>query len=1135
MAENNSETIVKLIDVQVEGTDSINSLIKTIDDLNTALKGLSTNSTEYKELLELLAKNQTTLSKAMRGVKKDAEYAEGSYYSLQKQLRETGKAFKSTTDEVEKADLAKKYREINTELKTQDALLGNYQRNVGNYGNSIVAASARIRELRTQIAGLKEGTEEYNKTFSEMTMLTAEQRKLNEQLKFSSGDYGDVLGNVNSVLGDFSKGLLSMVTVLNLFGDSSEGIQTAVKALGVLMVVVQGLSIIDQLKDKFKGLADGIKALKKDSEGSAGAMSSMGQGMDNVGGAIDKTASAFGTADSAVKGYTQSTNESVKAMAGQIKTVDELKDKVLELKSSLEGKNPKDILDGNTEEHKILVELLGEENAKLIEMQSATKKQIGLDADRIKQLMEEIALRKSKGEDTAELEKELKYLTNLNRTLSAYQGSLNKEINTKVNLKKVTKDLDNQQKTLYKSMTAAQMGASVYNKTLTNMNFIEKAAATVTGLLGKAFIGLGASAKAATAAMKGVKAALISTGVGALLVVVGELVNLLFKGIGALKNLIPGINNAKNAAEELKSANDALNTSFEQQNDAMDFTIRKMEALGYSYEEIFKAKKRMLEAQIAEVRATMATSKAYQKYLELTERQKKKDRWKDTVDEAKKLEDTLRNLNKALLALSNDKTIHDLEEQQKAADEEKKKAEEEANERSRQYAENKKKDIQGIIDKIKELEGIIKEADNLLKTLNEKDMTEDDKIKAEYDQRLEIIKKAYDAEMQLNDINKKRGTIDEEEYQRRILEIKQKYYDLGLKVDADYNDKNKALLSQRAKDAAEAAVNAINGDYAEKARKKNKDAVTKTVDELEKIQPKIFSIWDIIMGRDVRPDTLKNKLKVLTDTYNTQMDELTSNFEEKKKKLGDIANVWDIVANDTNVDDDTRSMAQQKALEARKQMEDAETEYAQKSAEARKKYMDDEAKAINEHKTNMIQNAQQMLDGLGGIFGSMADFYEEDAEARKEGDAKSQKVAKQSFKKAQNLRIAEATISTLNGAIGAFMQATATYPAPYGAILGAAQAAAATAAGIAQIKKIKAQKFDGGSSLGGGSTTFQLPNVEKYEPTYTSNLTQETDTDSIKNAITEGMEGSTVRAYVLADDINAAQKIDEKRQQESTW
>ena len=1131
MAENNSETIVKLIDVQVEGVDSINSLIKTIDDLNTALKGLSTNSAEYKELLELLAKNQTTLSKAMRGVKKDAEYAEGSYYSLQKQLRETGKAFKSTTDEVEKADLAKKYREINTELKTQDALLGNYQRNVGNYGNSIVAASVRIRELRTQISGLKEGTDEYNKTLSEMSMLTAEQRKLNEQLKFSSGDYGDILGNINSVMGDFSKGLLSMVTVLNLFGDSSEGIQTAVKALGVLMVVVQGLAIIDQLKDKFKGLVDGIKALKKESEGSAGAMSSMGQGMDNVGGAIDKTASAFGTADSAVKGYTQSTNENVKAMVGQIKTVDELKDKVLELKSSLEGKNPKDIIEGNTEEHKILVELLGEENAKLIEMQAATKKQIGLQTDKIKLLMEEIALRKSKGEDTAELEKNLKYLTTINSKLSAYNGSLNKEINTKVNLKKVTKDLDNQQKTLYKSMTTAQMGASVYNKTLTNMNFIEKAAATVTGLLGKAFIGLGASAKAATAAMKGVKAALISTGVGALLVVVGELVNLLFKGVGKLADLVSGAKKAKNAAEELKIANDALNKSFEQQNDAMDFTIRKMEVLGYSYEEIFKAKKRLLEAQIAEVR----TSKAYQDYIKLSEKDKTKKKYEETVEEAKRLEDTLRNLNKQLLKLNSDKTIHDLEEQQKAADEEKKKAEEEANERSRQYAENKKKDIQGIIDKIKELEGIIKEADNLLKTLNEKDMTEDDKIKAEYDQRLEIIKKAYDAEMQLNDINKQRGTIDEEEYQRRILEIKQKYHDLGLKVDADYNDKNKALLSQRAKDAAEAAVNAINGDYAEKARKKNKDAVTKTVDELEKIQPKIFSIWDIIMGRDVRPDTLKNKLKVLTDTYNKQMDELTSNFEEKKKKLGDIANVWDIVANDPNVDNDTRSMAQQKALEARKQMEDAETEYAQKSAEARKKYMDDEAKAINEHKTTMIQTAQQMLDGLGGIFGSMADFYEEDAEARKEGDAKSQKVAKQSFKKAQNLRIAEATISTLNGAIGAFMQATATYPAPYGAILGAAQAAAATAAGIAQIKKIKAQKFDGGSSLGGGSSTFQLPNVEKYEPTYTSNLTQETDTDSIKNAITEGMEGSTVRAYVLADDINAAQKIDEKRQQESTW
>lgn len=1133
MAENNSETIVKLIDVQVEGVDSINSLIKTIDDLNTALKGLSTNSAEYKELLELLAKNQTTLSKAMRGVKKDAEYAEGSYYSLQKQLRETGKAFKSTTDEVEKADLAKKYREINTELKTQDALLGNYQRNVGNYGNSIVAASARIRELRTQIAGLKEGTEEYNKTFSEMSMLTAEQRKLNEQLKFSSGDYGDILGNVNSVMDDFTKGLLSMVTVLNLFGDSSEGIQMAVKALGVLMVVVQGLAIIDQLKDKFKGLIDGIKALKKESEGSAGAMSSMGQGMQNVEGASDRVTSAIGTADSSVKGFTNSTEQSTTALNDNVDAIQELIDKLNQLQS-VGQVDPFGDLEQTKELLNDVAEGTSKELAELNLLIGSQKTNLNYQKNLLQLAKDRLAVAKEKGEVSA-LKEEIEVRETTIKSIKDNIKQLEKENKEKIKAISHSKTLKNSQVQLTKDMTKSQISLAVFNKNLEQMGLLEGIAAKASLGLGKGMLSIGVTTKVATVAMKGFKAALMATGIGALLVVVGELVNLLFKGVGKLTDLVSGAKKAKKAAEELKSANDALNKSFDSQNELMDFNIRKMEALGYSYEEIFKAKKRMLEAQIAEVRATMATSKAYQDYIKLSEKDKTKKKYEETVEEAKRLEETLQNLNKALLKLNNDKTIHDLEEQQKKKEEDKKKAEEEANERSRQYAENKKKDIQGIINKIKELEGIIKEADNLLKTLNEKDMTEDDKIKAEYDQRLEIIKKAYDAEMQLNDINKKQGTIDEEEYQRRILEIKQKYHDLGLKVDADYNDKNKALLSQRAKDAAEAAVNAINGDYTEKARKKNKDAVTKTVDELEKIQPKIFSIWEIIMGRDVRPETLKNKLKALTDTYNTQMDELTSNFEEKKKKFGEIANVWDIVANDPNVDNDTRSMAQQKALEARKQMEDAETEYAQKSAEARKKYMDDEAKAINEHKTTMIQTAQQMLDGLGGIFGSMADFYEEDAEARKEGDAKSQKVAKQSFKKAQNLRIAEATISTLNGAIGAFMQATATYPAPYGQILGAATAAAATAAGIAQIKKIKAQKFEGGSSLGGGSTSFQLPNVEKYEPTYTSNLTQETDTDSIKNAITEGMEGSTVRAYVLADDINAAQKIDEKRQQESTW
>lgn len=1134
MAENNSETIVKLIDVKVEGVESINSLIKTIDDLNTALKGLSTNSTEYKELLELLAKNQTTLSKAMRGVKKDAEYAEGSYYSLQKQLRETGKAFKSTTDEVEKADLAKKYKEINTELKTQDALLGNYQRNVGNYGNSIVAASARIAELRKQISGLKEGTDEYNKALSEMSMLTAEQRKLNEQLKFSSGDYGDILGNVNSVMGDFSKGLLSMVTVLNLFGDSSEGIQTAIKALGVLMVVVQGLSIIDQLKDKFKGLVDGIKAFKKESEGTSGAMSSMGQGMQNVEGASDRVTSAIGTADSSVKGFTNSTEQSTTALNDNVDAVQELIDKLNQLQS-VGQVDPFGELEQTKEMLDEVAEGTSKELAQLNLLIGSQKTTLNFQENLLQLAKERLAVAKEQGGEVSALEEEVKMRETTVESIKKNIKQLENENKAKIKAISNNKTLNKSQIQLTKNMDKTQMSVAVFNKNLEKMGLLEGIAAKASLGLGKGMLSMGVSTKVATVAMKGFKAALMATGIGALLVVVGELVNLLFKGVGKLADWVTGVNKAKNAAEDLKSAQDALNTSFDNQNDLMDFNIRKMQALGYSYEDIYEAKKNLLKSQIEEVRNLMATSEAYQTYLTLSEKDKTKKKYQETVEQAKKLEETLKNLNKQLLKLNSDKTIHDLEEQRKAADEEKKKADDEANERSRKYAENRKKEIQDIIDKIKELEGTIKEADNLLKSLNEKDMTEDDKIKAEYDKRLEIVKKAYDAEIQLADIQKKQGELSEEEYQQRLLDIKQKYYDLGLKVDADYNDKNKALLSQRAKDAAEAAVNAINGDYAEKARKKNKDAVTKTVDDLEKIQPKIFSIWEIIMGRDVRPDTLKNKLKVLTDTYNTQMDELTSNFEEKKKQLGDIANVWDIVANDPNVDDDTRSMAQQKALEARKQMEDAETEYAQKSAEARKKYMDDEAKAINEHKANMIQNAQQMLDGLGGIFGSMADFYEEDAEARKEGDAKSQKIAKQSFKKAQNLRIAEATISTLNGAIGAFMQATATYPAPYGAILGAATAAAATAAGIAQIKKIKAQKFEGGSSLGGGSSTFQLPNVEKYEPTYTSNLTQETDTDSIKNAITEGMEGSTVRAYVLADDINAAQKIDEKRQQESTW
>ena len=92
------------------------------------------------------------------------------------------------------------------------------------------------------------------------------------------------------------------------------------------------------------------------------------------------------------------------------------------------------------------------------------------------------------------------------------------------------------------------------------------------------------------------------------------------------------------------------------------------------------------------------------------------------------------------------------------------------------------------------------------------------------------------------------------------------------------------------------------------------------------------------------------------------------------------------------------------------------------------------------------------------LLGNIADAYEAAS-----GDE--EKAANRT----KGLRIAAATIDTIAGAIGAFMNAQKTLPVGVAQAVGAAQAAAVTAAGVAQIAKIKAVKI-GGSSAGSASS-----------------------------------------------------------------
>lgn len=150
---------------------------------------------------------------------------------------------------------------------------------------------------------------------------------------------------------------------------------------------------------------------------------------------------------------------------------------------------------------------------------------------------------------------------------------------------------------------------------------------------------------------------------------------------------------------------------------------------------------------------------------------------------------------------------------------------------------------------------------------------------------------------------------------------------------------------------------------------------------------------------------------------------------------------------------------------------------------------------------------KSVASATSSILGSIADMYEADSEE-----------TEKNANRVKNLRIAAATIDTISGAIGAYMQAVETIPPPYGIITGAVQAAVVTAAGIANIAKMKSTKVSGSS----GQSSVTTPAVASA-PTISPNVANVRSVTSASEEERLNQMAKDQRVYILADDIQASQ------------
>lgn len=192
--------------------------------------------------------------------------------------------------------------------------------------------------------------------------------------------------------------------------------------------------------------------------------------------------------------------------------------------------------------------------------------------------------------------------------------------------------------------------------------------------------------------------------------------------------------------------------------------------------------------------------------------------------------------------------------------------------------------------------------------------------------------------------------------------------------------------------------------------------------------------------------------------------------------------------------------------------EKAATDAALAEIEARKQARKEEAKAA-------LENTMAVADATSGMLSAIADVYESD-----------EKNAEKNAKKIKALRIASATIDMLNGAVTAFSSAMQLGPV-VGPIIGAANAAAVVATGIANINKIKSTSTSGGSSATPAAAA----------PAVVSAPDVDTNLQSVRNVTTASEEerlnrmAKDQRVYIVSSDIEAALDDSKTRVDESSF
>lgn len=1088
----------KVVEVDVRA-QKIGELKEQIKELTKLMDGLDKESLEYHRTVDMLVEAEEELTTVMKVGKSQLSAQEGSYNALVNKMAALKKAQKAVTDEASRMRLGEKIREINDELKRIDENNGVYVRNVGNYENAVKKAlktpQQELKALRIQLAQLEQGTAEYNATFARMAQLTHDVTEQQEMLRWSSADLGDILGNVAGIATSVAGGFSAFNALGGLLGmGENEDLEKAMLQAQRFLQLVQGLEQLEQLADKIKGLWKGINNYNTTVSGSATILADF---ETNTKGAAGATQTLGGNLN-AVQGAAQGATVSIEEAAAAMSEFD---------MAAASG------------------------NVSLEQIQRVVNEQIDGLANYARELSnttgEHIRFQGSAGDMMLAFDDMANITANFTEEEKKLAATNTRLLKTNLQLKD-TLQTTHKWQILTRAATKAQIK--------------ENEALVVGNTL------LASSFKVAAVAANVLKVAIVSTGIGALLVLIGGLVN-------SLAAWVSGSKKAEERTNALKESVEGLNESLAAQEKAWDRQEMLLEAQGKSYEEIYEARRKNLQAQLAEASALLASQKAIAEDIGQRKLQKKKyDEFRETLEELTQKE---KDLKTAIEDLDYEKYIQGIKD--------KKKAEEEAANAQKRATE------QATANYNKEKE----EADKLYKSLIEHFKDEKTKLQEKYEEEKALLEKyGKDTTNLTKKYEQDKTTIvmKEAEARRKATEEYNKLLLSGM------DNQSLEYFASQLEDAVD-KYNAFMTANSKVARDENGTTTLKGYAEVieyisEQYGINIKSVKELDAWLKVVTKEYEDAKKALED-YKTQLKETTSaelvaeieaqiaaiqKLTEQKQLEAEQEYLLYESSNNYYIDFENNYISQMyKRWEAEdaihkmrianlQEMADKYKEASENTMlteqarlEALAKYKEIEQQIINEttehninanyRETEEIDNyvtaVQDSLGGISQILGDVASAWETSIQAQVEAGEISEEEGEKQMENMRGIQSAIALINALSSAVSAYNSMASI---PYvGPALGAAAAAAALASGIAQVVAInKVKKGDKGGSE---STRYAevTPTQTDYNPQGITNVTGEQETQNLANAMTKS------NIWVSVKDIDAAQSKVKTRDKEATF